>query len=123
MKRLAVLDRQDGMLGSQSFAPLVKTSDFLKYAAADRTASGPERRSLRITVLMNEMMEQVSILRDDVPGSGRGIIGAKDSIQLWMLFEYLCNAAHGSGRQEDVCIDKKEDLPPPGATSTPRLRA
>src|SRR5215510_4196135 len=82
--------------------PRVEAAHLLKHRATDGAATGPERRCLRLTVLVHEVMEQVAVLGDHALGPGPGIVGAEDSRQVWMRCEHLCNTTHRSWGDGDI---------------------
>src|SRR5215510_12627077 len=92
--------------------PLVKAAHLLKHRATDSAATGPERRCLRLTVLVHEVMEQVAILGDHTLGPGSGIVGAEDSREVWMLLEHLCHTANRFGGDDDVGVNEEENVAP-----------
>lgn len=83
---------------------LIETSDFFENRAADRPATGPERRSLRMAVLVHEMMQQVPILRNHPRGFRLVIIGAKDGGQLRFLRKDFGDHLNRPRSEDDIGV-------------------
>src|SRR5215510_8452107 len=92
--------------------PLVKAAHLLKHRATDSAATGPERRCLRLTVLVHEVMEQVAILGDHALGPRPGIVRAKDSRQVWMRCIHLGHTADCFRRDDDVGVNEEQNVAP-----------
>src|SRR5678815_1837292 len=91
---------------------LVKPADLLKRAPTDSAATGPKRRSLCLTILMDKVVQQVSILRNCSHGPRLGIIRTKDRGQSRISFEYLHHSFDRPGWNNNISVHEEDDLAP-----------
>src|SRR5579883_886899 len=76
-----------------------------KHRAANCSAATPEGRRGCLTALMDEMVEEVPILRQQVALGGLGIVGAKRRGDRRILFEQRDKLGQGVRSHEDVGVD------------------
>src|SRR5215510_14295869 len=88
----------------------IEAADLQEYRASDRPAPRPNRRSVGVSMLVDEVVQEIPVLRHDALGPRLGIIGAEDGGQVWMRSEQLDDALHGGRGDDDVSIDKEENV-------------
>ena len=91
---------------------LIKTVNLIEGRAADRAASGPERRSIRVTFLMHEVVKQVPILGNHALDSGLDVVGAKNGVDIRTVFEHFYNTVYRARHYNNVRVDKENDVSP-----------
>src|SRR5262245_23626297 len=91
---------------------LLKTTYRFERRATNRTATGPECRRLRVTFLMDEVMEQVPILGNHSPGTRTIIVRTEDSSDIFVLFKQFYDTANCPRHHNDIRIDKENQVAP-----------
>ena len=100
---LDVLDRGALVAGAEA-------AHLLEHRAANGTAAAPEGCRLLAAVLVDEMVEQVLVLRQHVDGRGFRVVGAEDGVQIRILVERVVQRLEGVGANADVGIDEEQIL-------------
>jgi hypothetical protein len=89
---------------------LVETTHLVEHRTADCAAPSPKGRSLRVAVLMHEVVEKVPILRDYTFGPGDGIIRAENGGHIRMLLERFSYAPYCFWSDDNVRVHEEQDV-------------
>src|ERR1041385_8404986 len=108
---LDVLDRWLGV------TLLIEPTDFLERVPTDRATTGPEGRSFRAAALMDEMMQQVAILRDRASGAGVRVVRTEDGRGTRWFPERGQATVNGIWGDDDVGVHEEQDVGPRPAGS------
>ena len=85
----------------------VETSHCQEDLPTNGAASGPERRGLRIPLLMHEVVQEVAILRDQPVRAGSGIVRAEHCGEFRSRVEDPDRAVERAGCEDDIGVDEK----------------
>src|SRR5437762_2153071 len=94
---------------------LVESFGRVEYLPPDRAAARPKRGRFPPAMLMDMMMEQISIARDE-PGRGRSIVVRTEESAQIRLGEKLClHKTEGFRMHRHVAVDENDDFAGAGA--------
>src|SRR5688572_24134700 len=96
--------------GSSPESLFVKTVDLLERGAPNCSAACPESRSLRIAILMHEMMQKISILRNHPLRARVGVIRAENRGDVGLLLKYFCNTPKPSRGEHYICVYEEKNF-------------